>query len=159
MGTAVRRTDDPAQTYRLTNSPVYFLSLSFSLSLYNCFGPDLGISVGVLTLPEVVWNRNLGFSSSGPLRPAPPSRFFMVRPENLGNIQVPTAAPHHYPAWAVPGVRRIYRFPDTSTRWGCDERQELVAALGGLTCPPSVARPSCSRRPPHPSPLGSIGRD
>ena len=32
--------------------------------LFSCLGPDLGISVGGLTLPEVVWNRNLGFFKS-----------------------------------------------------------------------------------------------
>ena len=43
--------------------------ISFSI---NAFGPDLGISVGVFTLPEVVWNRNLGFSRPTATRPSLP---------------------------------------------------------------------------------------
>ena len=53
-----------------------YFSLTFYFLSMIVFGPGLGISVGALTLPEVVWNRNLRFSSSVPLRSAPPSRFF-----------------------------------------------------------------------------------
>ena len=40
--------------------------------LFSCLGPDLGISVGGLTLPEVVWNRNLGVFKSHCDPPLPP---------------------------------------------------------------------------------------
>ena len=130
--------------------PLFSLSLFLSLSI-SAFGSDLGISVGVLTLPEVVWNRNLGFSRPTATRPSLP--IFHGEAGKPGKHPSPHRSTSPLPCVGCPRGSENIPVSRHLHQIRVRRRQELVAALGGLTRPPSVARPSCPRRPP-PSPPG-----
>ena len=140
--TAVEGPTTPAQPHQLTELHLFFLFL-----FLPTFGTDLGISVGVLTLPEVVWNRNLGFSRPTATRPSLP--IFHGEAGKPGKHPSPHRSTSPLPCVGCPRGSENIPVSRHLHQIRVRRRQELVAALGGLTRPPSVARPSLP--PPTPT--------
>ena len=141
--TAVEGPSTPAHPHQLTELHLFFLCLSL-----RTFGPDLGISVGALTLPRGGLGSQPGVFKAhcDPLLPP----IFHGEAGKPGKHPSPHRSTSPLPCVGCPRGSENIPVSRHLHQIRVRRRQELVAALGGLTCPPrppSVARPSCPHRP------------
>ena len=157
-----RRSKEPTAlptppAHQLAHLYFSFLSSLFSLFLYGYYGPDLGISVGVLTLPEVVWNRNLGFSRPTATRPS--LSIFHGEAGRPGKHPSPHRSTSPLPCVVYPpGFGEYTGFPTPPPDEG-ETRIRVGCLTWGIDLPPFCGPPLLPPPTPHPPPLGAVGRD